>query len=115
MFLLKLCFSEATIATPAIDVYTVDPHTISCVINRITGQKTNLAWSTATAIGTLDIDQGTYLPGSNSQTTVLTLTAAQLKTLRDTGTHDHVFTCKYTVGSSEISATQTTSVYTPGD
>ena len=91
----------------------MDPHTISCVISRITGQKT-LAWSTTTAIGTLDIDQGTYVSGSNSQTTVLSLTAAQLKTLRDTGTHDHVFTCKYMVESSDITATQTVSVYTPG-
>ena len=104
-------FSVATIAVPTIDVYTVDPHKISCVLSKITGQST-ITWNTQTNIGKMSIEQGTF--GSNSQSSILTLSEKQLKSLANTGTRDHVFTCNYKIKGVEITAKQTTSVYDPG-
>ena len=101
----------ATIAVQTIVVYTVEPHKISCVLNKITGQST-ITWSTQTNIGQMSIEQGAF--GSNSQTSILTLSEDQLKTLANTGTRDHVFTCNYKIKEVEITAKQTTSVYDPG-
>ena len=110
-----LNFSEPTIATPTVNVYTVDPLVINCVINKIAGQRT-ITWTSQTAgIGSLSIAQGSYVPASKSQTSTLTISKAQLKTLKDTDKNAHVFTCEYKVTSGvTLTATQTATLFTPG-
>ena len=114
----KISFSVATIATAAVDTYTVDdPHTISCVLTEVHSQ-VNVQWTTiksSEAKVTLALQQGTH--SGTTQTSTLTLSNAQKIALKATSTNPaHIFTCKITVGKNptDYTATQTVNIYTPG-
>ena len=93
----------------------MDAHEIKCVLADVPKQFT-VDWSTTawtTAMGTMSVDQGSQ--AGTSQTSTLTLSGTQLAALKAIGSN-HVFTCKILVGNVQmrVTATQTTTIYTPG-
>ena len=68
--------------------------TISCVVNGLTKQLEEVAWKNSNGLIThgsvvatdYQIEKGSYIPGSKSQTTVLTIPATK-------NTEDAVYTC----------------------
>ena len=103
--------SEAKIAVPTLSAYTMPQHEVKCTLSKITALRT-ITWHIPTSLEDMTIDQGTY--AGNAQTSTLTLTPAQLVILKKASNAAHVITCKYTVGSTVITATQSLTLYTPG-
>ena len=66
-------FTGVKISPGTITVYTVDDHTVSCVISGITSQISGVVWSTATNL-VLNPNDGTLDTQSGSQTSTVTLT-----------------------------------------
>ena len=96
-------------------VYAVEQHVISCVLSDIDKQMSGVKWDPATT-GTFGytLEDGTYVGGSKSQTSKLTISAAKLKTLGATKDSE-TFTCKITVGTTnqDVTATQVVTIFNP--
>ena len=77
------------------EVLTNTQATISCIVNGLTKQPDTVTWEKPSGVGiTHDVDGflievGTFVEGTKSQTTVLTIPAAQ-------NTADSVYTCVIT-------------------
>ena len=96
-----------------------DTHPIRCVLDDLPSQYTGVEWISGTSVTSLGLAPQDGVISGTSQTSTLTLTSAQLVQLKTAGgnNRDHVITCKITVGTSStaITATQTMSIYTPGE
>ena len=97
----------------------MDSHSIDCVLSDIPSQVANVEWNTAKNTADLGLNSQTGLIQGTTQTSTLSLSSAQLVKLKAAGDNnpDHTFTCKIYVGVSkkEVTATQTVSIYSPGD
>ena len=116
---LKIFISAVSIATSTATVYSMDSHSIDCVISDIPSQITGVVWTTATSASSLGLAPQDGTITGTSQTSTLSLSSTQLGKLKIAGGSNpaHVFTCKITVGTSnqDVTATQTVSIYTPGE
>ena len=107
--------SAATITPTTENVFAVDDHVITCVLNDIPGQITGVLWNPA--IETDDeysLVDGTF--SGNKQKSTLTITAAKLASLH-LSSATQTFTCKITIGDSdtEVTATQTITIFNPSE
>ncbi|KAL5271415.1 hypothetical protein ACHWQZ_G001903 [Mnemiopsis leidyi] len=114
---LNIYTPAVSIATATATVYSVDSHSIDCVISDIPSQISGVVWTTATSVSSLGLAPQDGVISGTSQTSKLTLSPTQLGKLKIAGASNpaHVFTCKITVGTSNqvVTATQTVSIYTP--
>ena len=108
-------FSAATIAQTTEDVFVVDDHVITCVLEDIPGQITGVLWTPAVEKeNEYSLDDGTF--SANRQESTLTITAAKLASLH-LSSATQTFTCKITIGDSdtEITAIQTITIFNPSN
>ena len=106
-------FSAATITPRTMDVFAVDDHTITCVLDDIPGQITSVLWTPAVDTDNeYSLDDGTF--GGNKQESTLTITASKLASLH-LSSATKTFTCKITIGDgdTEVTATQTITIFNP--
>ena len=96
-----------------------DTHPIRCVLDDLPSQYTGVEWISGTSVTNLGLAPQDGVISGSTQTSTLSLSSAQLVKLKAAGgnNRDHVITCKITVGASStaITATQTMSIYTPGE
>jgi hypothetical protein len=109
-------FSAAKIEPSNDMVYSMDSHSIKCVLTDIPIQIKNVAWNTDRSVANLGLAPEDGLIKGTTQTSTLSLSSTQLVKLKEAGP-DHKFTCKITVGVSkvEVAATQAVKIYTPGE
>ena len=97
------------------DVFAVDDHIITCVLDDIPGQITGVLWTPAVETDKeYSLDDGTF--SGNEQKSTLTITAAKLASLH-LSSATQTFTCKITIGDSdtEVTATQTITIFNPSN
>ena len=96
----------------------MDSHSISCVLSDIPSQMT-VTWTTATAEAALTLAPKDGTIQGTTQTSTLSLSSSQLVKLKAAGGSNrvHTFTCKIVVGvaKKEVTASQSVSIYTPGE
>ena len=96
----------------------VDTHSINCVLSDLPSQYTGVQWISGTTVTDLALAPQDGTISGNTQTSTLSLSAAQLAKLKRAGGNNpsHVITCKIAVGklNTPVTAIQTISVYTPG-
>ena len=108
-------FSGASITPSTKDVFATENHEISCVLTDIPSQISGVLWTPAVdTTNEYTLEDGTI--SGTSQTSKLTISAAKLVSLKSTSA-TQTFTCKITVGTSntEVTATQTISIYNPSE
>ena len=108
-------FSVATITPSTEDVFAVDDHVITCVLDGIPGQITGVLWTPAVETDNeYSLDDGTF--SGNKQVSTLTITAAKLTSLH-LSSATQTFTCKIIIGDSdtEVTATQTLTIFNPSE
>ena len=91
----------------------MDDHVITCVLDDIPDQITGVLWTPAVETeNEYSLDDGTF--SGNKQESTLTITAAKLASLH-LSSSVQTFTCKITVGVSnvEVTATQTITIFNP--
>ena len=96
------------------DVFAVDDHVITCVLDDIPGRITGVLWTPAAEKDNeYSLNDGTF--SGNKQESTLTITAAKLASLHLTSA-TQTFTCKITIGNidTEVTATQTITIFNPG-
>ena len=106
-------FSAATITPTTMDVFAVDDHVITCVLDDIPGQITSVLWTPAVDTDNeYSLEDGTF--SANKQESTLTITASKLASLH-LSSDTQTFTCKITIGDSdtEVTATQTITIFYP--
>ena len=106
-------FSAASITPTTEDVFAVDDHVISCVLDDIPGQITGVLWTPAVETDNeYSLVDGTF--GGNKQESTLTITAAKLASVH-LSSATQTFTCKITIGDNdiEVTATQTITIFNP--
>ena len=95
------------------DVFVVDDHIITCVLDDISGQITGVLWTPAVETDNeYSLDDGTF--SGNKQESTFTITAAKLASLYSSSA-TQTFTCKITIGVSdtEVAAIQTMTIFNP--
>ena len=105
--------SAATITPTTDDVFAVDDHVITCVLDDIPGQITGVLWTPAVETeNEYSLDDGKF--SGNKQESTLTITAAKLASFH-LSSATQTFTCKITVGDSDtqVTATQTFTIFNP--
>ena len=108
-------FSAASIAPTTMNVFAVDDHVITCVLDDIPGQITGVLWTPAVETDNeYSLDDGAF--SGNKQESTLTITAAKLASLH-LSSATQTFTCKITIGDSdtEVTATQTIAIFNPSN
>ena len=111
----KHTLSAVTITTPTTDVYSMDSHTISCVLADIPEPWIDVMWAPAMQLAdSYEYDNGHRSFWENTQMATLEISGPQLVSLKSSAL-SHKFTCKIAVGASKtiVSDTQTISIYTP--
>ena len=108
--------SVVTITPSTEDVFAVDDHVITCVLEDIPGQITGVLWTPAVETDKeySFLDDGTF--SGNKQKSTLTITATKLASLH-LSSATQTFTCKITIGDSdtEVTATQTVTIFNPSN
>ena len=107
--------SVVTITPSTEDVFAVDDHIITCVLDDIPGQITGVLWIPAVETDyEYFLDDGTF--SGNKQESTLTITAAKLLSLH-LSSASQTFTCKIIIGDSdtEVTATQTVTIFNPSN
>ena len=102
--------SAASITPTMMNVFAVDDHVITCVLDDIPGQITGVLWTPAVETkNEYFLDVGTF--SGNKQESTLTITAAKLASLH-LSSATQTFTCKITIGVSdtEVTVTQTITI-----
>ena len=97
-------------------MYSVDSHSINCVLSDIPSQITDVKWYTKYDAN-LDLKPTDGVIQGTTQTSTLSLSSAQLIKLKAAGDNPaHIFTCVIKVGTKPftVGAEQTINVYTPG-
>ena len=97
------------------NVFAVDDHVITCVLDDIPGQITGVLWTPAVETEyEYILDDGTF--SGNRQESTLTITAAKLTSLH-LSSATQTFTCKITIGDSdtEVTATLTITIFNPSN
>jgi hypothetical protein len=116
--ILKNFFSVAKITPSSVILYSMDSHTISCVLSDIPTQINDVVWTTPKNDASLGLSPQRGVIKGTTQTSTLSLSSVQLVKLKASGGSDpsHIFTCRITVGTSKSSfeATQIIKIYTPG-
>ena len=110
-----LIFLDATITPPTEDVFAVDDHIITCVLDDIPGQITGILWTPAVETDNeYSLDDGTFI--GNRQESTLTITASKLASLH-LSSATQTFTCKIIIGDSdtEVTATQIITIFNPSN
>ena len=95
----------------------LEDHVISCVLDDIPEQITDVTWHPATEIdGEYSLTDGS-MSADHSQTSTLTITASKLETLHGQDSGIHTFTCSFTVGTNDVAvtATQTIAIFNPSN
>ena len=91
----------------------MDDHVITCALDDIPGQITDVLWTPAAEKeNEYSMDDGTF--SGNKQESTLTITAAKLASLHLTSA-TQTFTCKIIVGESGavVQATKTITIFNP--
>ena len=110
-------YSAVKIATTSLNVYTVDDHEISCLLEDIPLPKTDVLWMhDSGSANDFDIDDGDHSFSGYSQTSTLKISSSELGTLKSSKA-GHAFTCKITVGKKKtaLQATQSMTIYNPSE
>ena len=97
------------------NVFAVDDHIISCVLENIPGQIVGVLWTPAVETDDgYSLDDGTF--SGNKQVSTLTITAAKLASLHISSA-TQTFTCKTTISEcgTEFTATQTINLFNPSE
>ena len=105
--------SAASIKPITLNVFAVDDHVITCVLDDIPGQITGVLWTPAVETeNEYSLDDGTF--SGNKQESTLTITAAKLTSLHSSSA-TQTFTCKITIGANdtEVTATRTITIFNP--
>ena len=106
-------FSAVTITPTTMDVFAVDDHIISCVLDDVPGQIASVLWTPAVEKeNEYFLDDGTF--SGNKQESTLTITASKLASLH-LSSATQTFTCNITIGANdtEVTATQTITIFNP--
>ena len=93
------------------NVFAVDDHIITCVLDDIPGQITGVLWTPAVETeGEYSLDDGIF--SGNKQESTLTITAAKLASLH-LSSATQTFTCKIANSFCHTEATQTITIFNP--
>ena len=109
-------YSSAAKITPSTkNVFAVDDHVITCVLDDIPGQIMGVLWTPAVETeNKYSLDDGIF--NRHKQEATLTITAAKLASLH-LSSATQTFTCKITIGVSgtEVTAIQTITIFNPSE
>ena len=93
-------------------------HTINCVLDDLPEAKT-AQWTLDTSVANLVLSANAGSLASKSQTSALTLSTAQLQSIKAAGSDGavHAFTCKIAVGkvNKPVTAKQSVTIRDPGE
>ena len=104
---------EITPSSP--NVYTVEDHEISCLLNDIPAPESNVLWTHAAVVADeWDIDNGDHSFSGFTQTSTVTISSDELEVMK-VEKAEHSFTCSIVVGTkkTELKTSQKFTIYSP--